>query len=147
MLSNTCKYAIRSLIYLANFSSDDQKIGIKKISEDLQIPSPFLGKILQSLAREKILNSTKGPHGGFSLGRKPEEISLYDIVVHIDGASYFNNCIIRLEPCSCFTEELTTCPVHKRFGGIRNELIAFYKDTSLGDIVDDFEISGESIHF
>jgi len=91
MLSNTCKYAIRSLIYLANFSADDKKIGIKKISEDLNIPSPFLGKILQSLAREKILKSTKGPHGGFSLGRKPEEISLFDIVVQIDGADYFNN--------------------------------------------------------
>jgi DNA-binding IscR family transcriptional regulator len=55
MLSNTCKYAIRALIYLANYAKDNQKIGIKKISEDLKIPSPFLGKILQSLAREKLI--------------------------------------------------------------------------------------------
>lgn len=147
MLSNTCKYAIRSLIYLANFSINGKKIGIKKISEDLQIPAPFLGKILQSLAREKILSSTKGPHGGFSLGRKPEEISLFDIVTHVDGEEYFNNCIIRLEPCSCYDEEITTCPVHKRFSNIRGQLIAFYQDTSLADIVEDFEISGELIQF
>jgi len=147
MLSNTCKYAIRSLIYLANFSVSDKKIGIKKISEDLNIPSPFLGKILQSLAREKILSSTKGPHGGFTLGRKPEEISLYHIVIHIDGEEYFNNCIIRLEPCSCFAEEITTCPVHKRFSNIRSDLISFYQNTSLADIVEDFEISGEIIQF
>lgn len=147
MLSNTCKYAIRSLIYLANFSSDEKRIGIKKISEDLDIPSPFLGKILQSLAREKILKSTKGPHGGFSLGRNPEEISLYDIVVQIDGADYYNNCIIRLEPCTCYEEGKTTCPVHRRFNKLRNEVVTFYKDTSLADIIEDFEISGEAIHF
>lgn len=147
MLSNTCKYAIRSLIYLANFSDVGKKIGIKKISDDLKIPSPFLGKILQSLAREKILSSTKGPHGGFSLGRDPKEISLFDIVIHVDGEEYFNNCIIRLETCSCFAEEITTCPVHKRFSHIRGQLISFYQDTSLFDIIEDFEISGEVIQF
>jgi Rrf2 family protein len=147
MLSNTSKYAIRSLIYLANYANDKKKIGIKKISEDLGIPSPFLGKILQRLAREKVLSSTKGPHGGFGLGRKPEEISLYDIVVYIDGEDYFNSCIIRLEKCSCFTEELTTCPIHKRFSAHRTELINFYKNTTLFDIVEDFEISGEVINF
>ncbi|MBN1768353.1 MAG: Rrf2 family transcriptional regulator [Prolixibacteraceae bacterium] len=147
MLSNTCKYAIRALIYLANFSKEEKKIGIKKISEDLNIPSPFLGKILQSMARERMLSSTKGPNGGFSLGRDAEDISLYDIVVHVDGEKYFNNCIIRLEPCTCFTEEISTCPVHRRFSQIRDDLIRFYKDTSLADIIDDFEISGEAIQF
>ena len=147
MLSNTCKYAIRALIYLANYSGENKKIGIKKISDDLNMPSPFLGKILQSLAREKILLSTKGPNGGFSLGRKPEEISLFDIVVHVDGEKYFNNCIIRLEPCSCYTEEISTCPVHKRFGNLRGDLIGFYQDTNLAEIIEDFEISGEIIEF
>ena len=147
MLSNTCKYAIRALIYLANYAEENKKIGIKKVSDDLKIPSPFLGKILQSLAREKILLSTKGPNGGFSLGRKPENISLYDIVVHVDGDKYFNNCIIRLEPCSCYTEEITTCPIHKRFSKLRSDLIGFYKDTNLADIIEDFEISGEIIEF
>jgi len=147
MLSNTCKYAVRSLIYLANYASEERKIGIKKISEDLNIPSPFLGKILQNLAREKILTSTKGPNGGFSLGNKPEKISLYDIIVKIDGESYFNNCIIRLEECSCFSDNESYCPIHKRFSQIRTDLVSFYKNTSLADIIEDFEISGEAIHF
>ena len=147
MLSNTCKYAIRSMIYLANYAKDGKKIGIKKITKDLNIPSPFLGKILQKLARENILCSTKGPNGGFALGKKAEDITLFEIIVQIDGADYFNNCIIRLEPCSCFTEEITTCPIHKRFNIIRSELITFYQSTSLADIIEDFEISGEAIRF
>jgi len=147
MLSNTCKYAIRSMIYLANHAQNGKKIGIKKITEDLNIPAPFLGKIMQKLARKNILSSIKGPHGGFALGKKAEEISLYEIIVQIDGEEYFNNCIIRLEPCSCFTEEISTCPIHKRFSSVRSELVAFYQNTSLADIVDDFEISGEIVRF
>ena len=147
MLSNTCKYAIRAMIYLAKYSEGGKKIGIKNITDDLNIPPPFLGKILQKLARENILCSFKGPHGGFALGRKAEDISLYDIIVQVDGEDYFNNCIIRLEPCSCFAEEISTCPIHKRFSVVRTDLITFYKNTSLADIVDDFEISGEVIQF
>jgi Rrf2 family transcriptional regulator, iron-sulfur cluster assembly transcription factor len=147
MLSNTCKYAIRSMIYLANYAPGSTKIGIKKITEDLNIPPPFLGKILQKLVRKNILCSIKGPHGGFALGKKAEEISLYEIIVQIDGEDYFNSCIIRLESCSCFTEEISTCPIHKRFSSIRSELISFYQNTSLADIIDDFEISGEIIKF
>lgn len=147
MLSNTCKYAIRSLIYIANYAGFDKKIGIKKITEDLNIPPPFLGKILQNLVRQKLLKSIKGPNGGFSLARDPEEISLYDIVMKVEGEGYFNNCIIRLESCSCFTEEISTCPIHKRFNQIRGELINFYQETSLADIIEDFEISGEEIRF
>ena len=81
MLSNTSRYAIRAVIYLALKSKDESKIGIKTISKDLDIPTPFLGKILQTLAKHKILSSTKGPHGGFGLGRNP-----YDISFAMDGA-------------------------------------------------------------
>ncbi|MBN1252808.1 MAG: Rrf2 family transcriptional regulator [Bacteroidales bacterium] len=147
MLSNTCKYAIRSLIYIANYAGNEKKIGIKKITNDLTIPPPFLGKILQNLVRKKLLISIKGPNGGFSLARDPEEISLYDIISKVEGEGYFNNCIIRLEPCSCFTEEISTCPIHRRFNQIRGELIHFYQETTLADIIEDFEISGEDIRF
>jgi Rrf2 family protein len=84
MLSNTCKYAIRSVIYLSINAKENQKIGIKKISEELDIPTPFLGKILQSLARQKLLTSTKGPHGGFGMGKDPSEITLMNIVEIVD---------------------------------------------------------------
>ena len=69
MLSNTCKYALRALIYLGKFSEENSRIGIKKIAEDLSLSSPFLGKILQNLVKQKLLVSTKGPNGGFALGK------------------------------------------------------------------------------
>lgn len=139
MLSNTCKYAVRALIYLGKNASEKEKIGIKKIAGDLDIPTPFLGKILQNLVRQKVLISTKGPNGGFALGRKPDTISLYDIVTIVDGEDYFLNCLISLEPCKKHHDEGRPCAVHGRFSAIREQLIEFYKETTIQAILGDME--------
>lgn len=137
MLSNTCKYAVRALIYLGKNSEDGTKIGIKKISSDLSIPTPFLGKILQNLVKQKILVSTKGPNGGFGLGKKTSEISLYDIVKIVDGEDFFRNCLIGMQPCATHANNEKPCPVHGRFGPIRFQLLLFYQETSLSEILGD----------
>lgn len=137
MLSNTCKYAVRALIYLGKFSADGTKIGIKKISADLEIPTPFLGKILQNLVKQKILVSTKGPNGGFGLGKKVDEISLYDIVRIVDGDDFFRNCLIGLQPCTTHAADEKPCPVHARFGPIRAQLMQFYQETTIKEILGD----------
>jgi len=137
MLSNTCKYAVRALIYLGKYSEEGVKIGIKKISSDLMIPTPFLGKILQNLVKQKVLVSTKGPHGGFGLGRKISEISLYDIVRIVDGDDFFRNCLIGMQPCATHENNEKPCPVHGRFGPIRAQLLLFYQETSIEEILGD----------
>ena len=139
MLSNTCKYALRALIYLSKFSKENYRIGIKKISEDLKISSPFLGKILQNLVKQKLLVSTKGPNGGFSLGKKPEHVSLMDIVVNVDGEEYFTNCLIGLLPCNQHDPEKPYCPVHFKYEELRQQTADFYRKTSLKDISEDIE--------
>ena len=142
MLSNTCKYALRALIYLGKFSEDDKRIGIKKISEDLGLSSPFLGKILQNLVKQKLLVSTKGPNGGFSLARPSKEISLWDIVTKVDGEEFFTNCLISLEPCKTHDSSQPLCPVHSQYDKLRNEICSFYKETSLeliGQDIDKYE--------
>jgi Rrf2 family transcriptional regulator, iron-sulfur cluster assembly transcription factor len=137
MLSNTCKYAIRALIYLGKFSEDGTRIGIKKISSDLTIPTPFLGKILQNLVKQKILVSTKGPNGGFGLGKNANEITLYEIVKIVDGEDFFKNCLIGLNPCATHAVNEKPCPVHMRFGPIREQLSQFYQETTIAGILGD----------
>jgi len=142
MLSNTCKYALRALIYLGKFSTDDKRIGIKKISEDLELSSPFLGKILQNMVKQKLLVSTKGPNGGFSLAKKPAEISLWEIVTKVDGEEFFTNCLISLEPCKSHDPSKPLCPVHSQYEMLRNQIRTFYKDTNLeliGRDIDKYE--------
>ena len=139
MLSNTCKYALRALIYLGNFSEKGKKIGIKKISEDLELSSPFLGKILQYMVKQKLLVSVKGPNGGFALGKTPDKISLWDIVTTIDGEEFFTNCLIGLEPCINHDPTKPLCPVHKKYAPLREEIALFYKETTLMTIIEDID--------
>jgi Rrf2 family protein len=139
MLSNTCKYALRALIYLGKFSENDKRIGIKKISEDLNLSSPFLGKILQNLVKQKLLISTKGPNGGFSLAKKSSEITLWDIVTKVDGEEFFTNCLISLEPCSKHDPSKPFCPVHLQYEKLRTEIRNFYNNTTLEVISKDID--------
>lgn len=134
ILSNTCKYGIRSVIYLAINAKKGEKIGIKKISKDLDIPTPFLGKILQMLAKRKILTSTKGPNGGFGIGKPPEEITLLDIVEIIDGRDVFDTCVISLKSCSSQEHKNSPCPIHKKFSEIRTNLITLFENETIDNL-------------
>ncbi|VAW19209.1 Rrf2 family transcriptional regulator [hydrothermal vent metagenome] len=137
MLSNTCKYALRALIYLGKVSNEEKRTGIREISGVLGISYPFLGKILQNLVKRKLLVSTKGPNGGFGLAKKPEEISLWDIIINVDGEEFFDNCLIGMKPCFDHDPSKPLCPVHSRYAKLREDIAAFYKETSLKAISDD----------
>lgn len=145
ILSNSCKYGIRAVIYLALNDDDGRKIGIKKISHDLDIPMPFLGKILQNLARNKILVSTKGPHGGFGLNKKPEEISMLDIIKVIDGLDLFNECLIGLKSCSKKDKNSTPCPTNRKFKPIADQMYEFFKNETIGNLKNEVEESGGTV--
>jgi len=134
MLSNTSKYAIRAVIYLALFSTREKKVGIKEVAGELDIPSPFLGKILQLLARHHILGSTKGPHGGFYLHKPAMDISLMEIIELIDGGDVFNTCVIRTSSCS----HENPCALHDKIAQLRNEERMLFSTESIADLVSEF---------
>ena len=135
MLSSTSKYGIRAVMYIASQSRNNGKIGIKKISEDLGLPTPFLAKILQLLARQKILSSSRGPHGGFSLLRDPKKISLLDIITTIDGNDIFDNCIIHNMPCNCVDENKLKCPIHDDYFKVRNGIVRLFTNKTIYSLV------------
>jgi Rrf2 family iron-sulfur cluster assembly transcriptional regulator len=135
MLSNSCRYGIRAVIYLASQPANSGKIGIKKISNDLDLPTPFLAKILQQLAKQKILSSSKGPHGGFSLLADSRKITLLDIVNTIDGNDVFSNCVMHNGSCEGVKKDKRHCPLHDDYEKTRTELIRLFSNKSIYDLV------------
>jgi Rrf2 family protein len=134
MLSNSCIYGIRALIYLASLPRKDLKTGIKQISSDLKLPAPFLAKILQQLAKQKILASTKGPNGGFSFLKDPSKITLLDIVNAIDGNETFTRCIMRNGLCDGDGIE-KHCALHNDYEKPRKELHDLFRKMTLQEVV------------
>ena len=57
MLSNASQYAIRSMLYLAMYSNEEQKIGVRSMADALETPKPFLAKLLQRLSRDVLVTS------------------------------------------------------------------------------------------
>jgi len=135
MLSSSCRYGIRAVIYLASQPSTNGKTGIKQISKDLNLPSPFLAKILQQLAKQKILSSSKGPHGGFSLLKDPRKITLIDIVNTIDGYDTFTDCIMHNGSCEGVEKEGKRCPLHQDYEKSRRELIKLFSNRTIHELV------------
>lgn len=135
MLSNSCRYGIRAVIYLANQPLTNGKTGIKKISKDLNLPTPFLAKILQQLAKKKILSSSKGPHGGFSLLKDPRKITLLDIVNTIDGQDIFTNCLMHNGSCEGIEKDKVRCPMHEDYEKSRRELIKLFNNRTIYELV------------
>jgi Rrf2 family protein len=135
MLSNSCIYGIRAVIYLASQPLSNGKTGIKKISKDLDLPSPFLAKILQLLAKQKILSSSKGPHGGFSLLKDPHKITLIDIVNAIDGYDTFAGCIMHNGSCEGVEKEGKKCSLHEDYEKSRKELVRFFSNRTIYELV------------
>jgi Rrf2 family iron-sulfur cluster assembly transcriptional regulator len=135
MISSSCRYGIRALIYIASRPAGTRMTGLKQISKDLKLPSPYLAKILQQLAKRKILYSTKGPNGGFSLLKDPKKINLLDIVKTIDGDEIFTNCLIHNTSCACVDEQKDICPLHDNYASVREDLIKVFSNNSIYDIV------------
>jgi Rrf2 family iron-sulfur cluster assembly transcriptional regulator len=135
MLSNSCRYGIRAVIYLASQPLSHGKTGIRKISSDLDLPTPFLAKILQQLAKQKILNSSKGPHGGFSLSKDPMNITLLDIVNSIDGKDVFTNCVIHNGSCEGVKKDKKHCPLHEDYQKTREDLMKLFSNKTIYELV------------
>lgn len=128
MFSKACEYAIKASIFIAISSYNNKKVSPKEISDEIDSPKAFTAKILQELAKNEIIKSTKGPYGGFEIDKnKISSIKLSKIVKAIDGDSIFKGCGLGLETC----DEDHPCPVHDKFKIVRTELRDMLENTNL----------------
>ncbi|WP_373516584.1 Rrf2 family transcriptional regulator [Pricia sp.] len=136
MFSKACEYGIKATIYIAMQSLQGRRVSLKEIAEKVNSPTAFTAKILHQLAKNDILDSTKGPAGGFQIEKKRiDTLKLADIVVAIDGESIYEGCGLGLEKCNANKP----CPVHDKFVVIRDELKQMLQNTSLFELTTDLE--------
>lgn len=130
VLSKACTYGVLASLFIAREASRSKDyVSIGRMSRELNISFHFLTKILQQLTSAGILVSMKGPKGGVALKRNPEEISLVDIVVAIDGMGLFTDCLLGLPGCG----EEKPCPVHDEWASIRADLFHTFRGKSLAE--------------
>lgn len=129
LLSQTAVYALKATLCLAE-PSVEGPLRVDDISERLDVPRNYLSKILHALAREGVLESTRGPGGGFTLGRPPQEVTLATVVRLFDSLPDEAGCLLGKERCS----DLDPCPAHARWKGVARNVHEFFSHTTLADL-------------
>lgn len=135
MFSKSCEYAIKAMIFVAQKSSEEQRVGVKEIAKGTDAPEHFIAKIMQDLSRRKLIHSVKGPNGGFYMDSHDLKNSIADIVKAIDGDSIYTDCVMGLKACS----EKNPCPVHFEYKEIKKNLIKMIEHNTLADFKEKLE--------
>lgn len=131
MFSKACEYGIRAAIHISHRSQQGERVSLNAIAGAIDSPVAFTAKILQSLANDDIIISSKGPNGGYEIPEKKQKrITLLQIVTAIDGEKIFDGCGLGLKNCN----DKTPCPLHSRFKEIRSNLKLMLKNTTIYEL-------------
>ncbi|MDW7671475.1 MAG: Rrf2 family transcriptional regulator [Bacillota bacterium] len=96
-LSEMLSLALHSMVYIA--TSDTEYINVKQIAQATGASEAHLSKVLQRLAKGRILRSVRGPKGGFSMEKKPEDITFLQIYEMIEGPVDTEGCPSHRREC------------------------------------------------
>lgn len=133
LITKASEYAILSLIVL---SSAKEPMDSESLSRELAISKSFLAKILQSLAKAEILKSYKGVKGGFALNKDPKEISMLDVLSHVESKA---PAVFDCSPSEkdCPSDRASVCSIWPFLNKLQHKIDDFLKELTLADILKD----------
>jgi Rrf2 family protein len=131
LLTRASEYALLSL---DSIRKSDKPIGAEQLANELNIPKSFLAKILQSLAKQGILESRKGAHGGFVLAQDIHDITIRDIIIAAEGkAPAIFDCTSYSHTCP--SGAIGTCAISPFLANFQTKIDDFLDGLTLGDIL------------
>ena len=130
MLSFTCKTAIKAVIYLASKFESGENAGIKEIAEFIDASEHTIGKLMQTLVKQGVVNSVKGPSGGFYISKEQRKQPIINIVEAINGKQLFKECGLGLSKCSASRP----CPIHHDYKEARDKVEKLFSTRKIADL-------------
>lgn len=131
LLSTRTSYSIRALYELAKYYGL-KPISISYISDKEQIPETYLEQLLFMLKKADIVEGIRGINGGYILKRKPEEITITDILKVTEGDTIVSKCLTEGDTCSA----REFCPAHELLTDIQDKFFEYLSTISLQDVLD-----------
>lgn len=129
ILSQTATYALRAMLHLAE-ADPGVPVRVDDIAEALKVPRNYLSKILHGLTRAGLLDSTRGPKGGFVLSRPPDTITLAEAIGPFDDIASHSGCLLGRDRCS----DANPCPAHTVWRDVSTRLRAFLNENTLASL-------------
>lgn len=131
--SKSFGYALRGILYVALMQDEQRKVQIGEIAKKLSVPKHFLGKIMQELVKAGLLQSTKGPYGGFYLTKDTLSTPLLRLAEITGDINQFDFCVLQLRTCN----GINPCPLHDQAEAIKEKLQNMFTHTTIADLMND----------
>lgn len=132
MLNQTAEYALRAVTELAG-QGPDEFVQASELSSLLGIPANYLSKILHQLAGAGVLESRRGPRGGFRWAAPAATLALLRVVEPFDSIGEGRRCVLGGAVCS----DRTACAAHERWKPISNAMHDFLRETTVAQLQHD----------
>ena len=129
-LTKECDYAIRVVRCLTNMEVKS----VRTICENESMPLPFAYKILKKLEKARIVRSYRGAAGGYQLLKKPELITIHEIVNAVDSNLFVNECLIKGYECKN-NQEGRLCKVHVELSRVQDILSDALREKNMLELV------------
>ena len=137
-LSTKGQYGVRAMFEIA-CGYPDRPVTIKEISKRQDVSVPYLEQILNILRKAGLVRSIKGPGGGYVLSRRPEDISIAEILRDLEGPIAITSCLNPVEGCV----RVDSCVTHLLWKSLGEQIDSFLRTMSLGKLMaGNFERSG-----
>ena len=140
-LTTKGRFAVTAMIDLA-LRSNAGPVALAAISARQQISLSYLEQLFGKLRRHELVESTRGPGGGYSLGRSAAEITVADIIVAVDEPIDATDCS---GSEGCMGEDTGKCMTHDLWAGLNAKMIEFLDSVSLKKLVDEQLAKGVSV--
>ncbi len=126
------KLADYGIIMLTHFAHNEGVCqNARDIARDVQLPLPMVSKVLKTLAREGLLTSQRGTKGGYSLARKPEEITVASIIGALEGPIAVTECSDRTRG-GC--DHARKCPLRTNWNRINEAIHSALEGITLAEM-------------
>jgi Rrf2 family transcriptional regulator, iron-sulfur cluster assembly transcription factor len=140
-LTTKGRFAVTAMIDLA-LRSHSGPVALAAISQRQQISLSYLEQLFGKLRRHELVESTRGPGGGYSLGRKVDEITVADIIVAVDEPIDATSCGGKE---NCMGDDSGRCMTHDLWASLNAKMIEYLDSISLKKLVEDQIAKGVSI--
>lgn len=137
-LSTRSRYGLRLMFELAlNFGKGS--VFLKDIAQKQNISEKYLSKLIIPLKAAKLVNSARGAHGGYTLAKDPERITVREIVEVLEGDISPVECVKNSSVC----ERVEICPTRDIWCSLEREIFRVLESVNLRTIVRDYETKNE----
>ncbi len=128
-LTRASDYAIRGVVYMA-MQPHGSIVVIPEVAREMDVPVGFLARIFQSLSRAGIVISHRGKKGGYSMARKPLEVTLRNVVEAVEGDIKLNICLDGYNAC----DRMSFCPIREKLANVQDDLVTSLDKTNFAEL-------------